>query len=193
MKKTLLSVICLMPLMVQGAWGAEFCVNNSTDLQTAFTTAASNSEDDTIKVVQGTYTGDFTYNTTEGHSFTLLGGYTAGCTTRELNPVNTVLDGGKTGSVLYLLNQNGGDITVDGFTMQNGVGDYYGGGVFAYSSSSSGTAGNVTITNNIVTGNSAPEFGGGVAAYSKSTSGTAGNVTVTNNTITGNSVTKFYG
>ena len=182
-----------MALMVQGAWGAEFCVNNATDFQTALTTAQSNNEDDIIKVVQGTYTEHFTYITSEGHSITLLGGYRAGCTTRELNPANTVLDGGKTGSVLYLFNDTAGDIRVDGFTMQNGVGDYYGGGVFAYAHSSSGTAGNVTITNNIVTGNSAPEFGGGGAAYSKSTSGTAGNVTITNNIVTGNSVTKFYG
>ena len=52
----------------------------------------------------------------------------------------------------------------------------------------SGTAGTVTITNNIIFGNSAPNlYGGGVYAESYASSGTAGMVSLTNNTITENS------
>ncbi len=61
MKKMLFTVIGLMVFTVQGVWGAEFCVNNVGDLQAALTTAQSNGADDTIKVVQGTYTGNFIY------------------------------------------------------------------------------------------------------------------------------------
>jgi len=51
--------------------GATFCVSNASDLQTALTTAASNGEDDTIKIVQGTYNGNFTYASTEAYSLTV--------------------------------------------------------------------------------------------------------------------------
>ena len=65
MRKLLLVpvIACLVSCIfyIEGGWGAEFCVNNATDLQSALTIAASNSADDTIKVVQGTYTGNFTY------------------------------------------------------------------------------------------------------------------------------------
>ena len=38
-------------------FGASFCVSNSTELQTALTTAASNGEDDTIQIVRGVIQG----------------------------------------------------------------------------------------------------------------------------------------
>jgi hypothetical protein len=70
---------------------------------------------------------------------------------------------------------------------------YVGGGVYAVTSSESGTAGTVTFTNNTIAGNSASSFYGGVAAASLSTSGTGGTVTITNNTITGNTAGTFGG
>ena len=41
---------------------ADFCVGTSAELNTALATAASNSEDDVIRVQQGTYNGNFIYS-----------------------------------------------------------------------------------------------------------------------------------
>ena len=181
-------IVCLVSCIfyVEGGWGAEFCVNNATDLQSALTIAASNNADDTIKVVQGTYTGNFTYASGESHSITLQGGYTAACTARVNNPASTILDGNSTGRVLDLYTTDKGDISVDGFTVQNGSTPYAGGGICATSDSSNPT-GDITITNNIIRNNMATMWGGGVMAGSYSDT-TPGNVTIVNNVVTGNTV-----
>ena len=177
---------------------SEFCVDPSgdgthTDLQSALTEAQTNGEDDVIKVVQGTYIGNFSYSSSQGNSITLLGGCTSGCTGRDLDPSNTVLDGGGSDRVLYLYNHaNGGHIVVEGFTLQNGDSSGEGGGVYAYSWSDPGRSGDVTLTNNIVTGNTAV-FGGGVLARSDSSSGPSGNVTLTKNIVTGNTAGNYGG
>jgi hypothetical protein len=201
-KLLLLTIVSLASCIfwAGGAWGTDaptmHCVTNATELQAALNTAASNGNSDIIRVVQGTYSGNFTFSSSEGRGITLYGGYTAACASRVVNPANTTLDGGtdSTDRVLYL-NQDtiGGNIIVDGFTIKNGsiAGD--GGGVYARSATSDATrAGDVTITNNTITGNSAVKYGG-VLAYSYSTSGTAGNITITNNTVTGNSATQAGG
>ena len=74
---------------------------------------------DVIQVVQGTYNGNFTYNSNNpnlGYNITLEGGYTSECATRVTDPANTVLDGGSADAVLRLLNNVGGDIVIEGFT-----------------------------------------------------------------------------
>ena len=190
MKKTLFLMICLTAVTVQEGWGAEFCVNSAVTLQTALTTAQSNAGDDTIKVVQGTYTGNFTYSSGEGRSISLLGGFAAGCTSRVIDPANTVLNGNHSGSALYLYDSNGGSITAVGFTVENGTATGSGGGVYAHSYAPSGNGGTVTLSNNVITGNSvATGSGAGAFAFSYSTSGIAGTVTLANNIITENSAT----
>jgi hypothetical protein len=183
--------VALSVFLVAPVQAADFCVSNTTELHDALTTAAGNGEDDTIQVVQGTYNGGFTYSSSGGNSITLIGGYISGCAIRRVDPANTVLDGGATDRVLYLYNSNGGDITLDGFTLQNGSTTYKGGGVWAESVTDSdlGFSGNITITNNIITGNTAPGGGGGggVCAISVADLGTAGNIKLTSNTITNNS------
>ena len=157
--------------------GVTFCVSDATQLQSALTTAASNGEDDVVQIVQGTYVGNFVYDSTEANSITIEGGYTAGCSSREVDPSNTVLDGDAAGRVLELSvpEQAAASFLVDGVTLTDGY-EYGGCGVLAYSPS-----GTVTLTNNTITGNSGDSSGsgGGVAAY--------GTVTLTNNTITENS------
>jgi hypothetical protein len=201
MKKALSLILCCLACLAFGAggvWGATFCVDpggggTHTGLQAALTAAAGNTEDDIIKVVWGTYTGNFYYSSTTGYDVSLLGGYTAACADRVANPIFTTLDGNSADSVLALYDDSGGNFEVDGFTIRNGnstTGD--GGGVNAWSNSS-GTAGNITITNNIITGNSAAMSGGGVDASSYSPSGAAGTVTITNNTIQGNTADTYYG
>ncbi|HOP47267.1 MAG TPA: choice-of-anchor Q domain-containing protein [Desulfobacteraceae bacterium] len=167
-----------------------------TDLQSALEAAESNSNSVLIKVAQGTYTGNFEYESSQGYSITIYGGYEqcTGCATRELDPANTILDGNFSGNALIVTDNSGGDICVDGFTLRNGSGAtaYYGGGVKAASENDATTgdinSGNITITNNIVTGNAAVSNGGGVYASSQSNVGAAGNIIVNNNIIHGNSV-----
>jgi hypothetical protein len=194
MKKALLIVctIAILACVPNGVMGADVCVVNATDLQNALTAAQSSGESDIIRVVQGTYYGNFIYSSGQGHSLTLLGGCTAGCSGRKVNPVNTVLDAQGSGKVLYLYNSDGGDITVDGFSVLNGDTPGDGGGISAKSESNA-TAGNITLTNNIIKGNTSAQGGGGAYARSYSADGTVATVILLNNIITGNSATAGAG
>lgn len=57
------------------AQAADFCVSNSYKLQSALTAAGFNGEDDVIKIVQGTYSGNFIYTSREAYDLTIEGGY----------------------------------------------------------------------------------------------------------------------
>ena len=163
-----------------------FCVSDAIVLQNALTTAESNGEDDIIQAQHGTYYGNFTYSSIDGNGITLLGGYSFGCVDRVVDALNTVLDGLGSASALYLYNISGGDIFVEGFTIQNGNTTGNGGGIYALSSSASGNAGDVAIMSNIIRENTAHFGGGGISALSLSHSGLAGDVMLTYNIITGN-------
>ncbi|MBC8458446.1 MAG: right-handed parallel beta-helix repeat-containing protein [Deltaproteobacteria bacterium] len=157
------------------ASGATFCVSSATELQTALTKAASNGEDDTIQIVQGTYFGNFVYASTEAYGVTVKGGYTSGCASREVDPANTVLDGNATGNVLVLsCPDHAVEFVVDGLTLQNGNASNNGGGFFAKT-----YCGGVTLTNSEITENSAESCGAGVYVSGSS-------ITLTNNIITEN-------
>jgi hypothetical protein len=203
MKKLLLSVFCCVFSFIfwaGGVWGAPepvplyTCVTNATELQNALTTAGSNSRADVIQVVQGTYTGNFTYSSSQVYRIELLGGYTAaGCATREVNPADTILDGNNTGKALDLSNTNGGSVRVEGFTIRHGNSLGSGGGGIAVNTySASGTAGTITLINNTISENTA-SYGGGLYANSSSNTGVAGNVTIENNTISGNTANNNWG
>jgi len=142
------------------SFGATFCVSNETELQTALTTAAGNRQDDTIKIVQGTYSGNFIYRSFESNSLTLKGGYTSGCASQTIDPKNTVLNGGGIDHVLaFVTNTAAADFFIEGLTLRNGsastVND--GGGLYAK------TDGNVTLTHNKFAGNIATKGSGGGA------------------------------
>ncbi len=169
-------------------WSFQQCVAAALELQSALTTAQSNGKDNTIMIVQGTYPGRFTYSSTLGFSITLFGGYTAGCAGRVMNPSNTVMDGEGSGRVLDIRAYNGGHITLGGLTIQNGSVSGAGGGCMAYAQSDSGTAGNITFTDTVLSGNSA-QWGGGGHAGSYFTSGAGGDVIITNSILTGNAAT----
>ncbi|MGO8990567.1 MAG: choice-of-anchor Q domain-containing protein [bacterium] len=189
MKKVVIVFLCCMVFLAfeaRGTWAEQFCVNNAAVLQADLTTASSNGEDNVIMVVQGTYTGNFTYNSSFGKSITLQGGYTKGCVSQVFNPAKTVLDGNHAGIVLSLYDSNGGNISVEEFTIRNGnTTGSGGGGVYAESDSNSSTAGTITLSGNTFAGNTGSE-GGGVYAQSYSNSGTGGTITLTGNTFTGN-------
>ncbi len=214
---SIILVIVFLAFLVIGSWGAEFRVSTATELQDALTRAQKNGEDDVIKVAQGTYYGNFVYNSSESASITLLGGYKNFFLRREVNPSKTILDGNRSDRVLSLDNTDGGNISIEGFTIRNGAPTKTTGGLYACSSSSSGTPGNiliahnivedneawdeaggikansstgdVIITHNVIRGNSCDFWGGGIDAYSGSFAGTGGKVIIVNNLIVGNSCT----
>jgi hypothetical protein len=101
MRKTI--VFLFVPFFLAGlAWGEEFCVSNASQLHDALTEAATNGEDDIIRVEKGTYTGNFVYDSFEGKSLTLIGGFAPNCDTQTLDPSNTILDGNDADRVLYI-------------------------------------------------------------------------------------------
>lgn len=136
-----------------------YCVANSAEFQAALDNAEINGKGDVIRLVQGTYNvsgnnnNSFHYNPLQSHNLIILGGYAAGCTLRQLDPSNTVLEGGGLVSVLDI---NGGgiwnltNILIEGVTIQNG-----GLGVYAYSDYN-----NIIIRNSIINNNSS----GGIIA-----------------------------
>ncbi len=146
---------------------ATFCVGTSTDLQTALTTAESNSEDDLIHVQQGTYNGNFVYSSSENFTVTMEGGYINSCTESVTDPANTVIDGQDNGTVLAVDSVYGYDadkilFNVNGLTIQNGGGtNSEGGGIKLFDSSAS-------ISNCIFFNNHTQNWGGGIELYASS-------------------------
>lgn len=95
----LLALLGLCPSLPARA--GDFCVDSVAELVSAL--AAYNSQADgtvlTIKVVQGSYVVNGQIGATLLSAYPrtvglkVLGGYTAGCASRTLNPANTVIDG----------------------------------------------------------------------------------------------------
>ena len=69
------------------------CVSDTGGLQAALVKAASNGQNDVIRLVRGQYNGNFLYSPTESLDLTILGGYSANCGSRVVDPANTVLHG----------------------------------------------------------------------------------------------------
>jgi hypothetical protein len=160
-------VLAVLYFLAGLTWGEEFCVKNATQLQDALTEAATNGEDDTILVEQGTYKGNFIFDSYEGKNLTLIGGFAPGCDTRTLDPSKTVLDGNNAGRVLHINNPGGyqgGDIHIKGFTIQNGNTAEMAGGIYAASCVMGGIPGRITIEDNIIKDNAA-STGGGISAF----------------------------
>jgi parallel beta-helix repeat protein len=141
----------LILLLGSPSTAENFCVGTPTELQNALSLAETNSQNDLIKIQQGTYNGNFIYVSTEPFGVKIEGGYLSECSSRVLDPVNTVLDANSNEYVLKLISPEGvkADFTVDGLTMQNGnVTGSNGAGLHIATG-----RGNVTITNNKVINN----------------------------------------
>lgn len=176
------------------------CVANSADLQAALTAAQFNGMNDVIQIVQGSYgisqneNGAFTYDSVEGNVLALLGGYSAGCASRTLDPANTVLDGEgidrtpADGGVMSLLVFTGSlhaKIIVEGVTMTGGKANN-GGGLSVLAIGDYGV--DVALVNNAFSNNVAVSgMGGGVYLVSAG----AGSVDVYKSQFIGN--TAAYG
>ena len=74
--------------------------------------------------------GSFIYASTEAFSLTVEGGYTSSCSSRVVDPTNTVLDASGLETVLVLTTTQSVDFAVDGITLRNGLTAYsdHGGG-----------------------------------------------------------------
>lgn len=146
---------------------ATFCVNNAAELQAALTVAAGNGADDVIKLIQGSYIGNFIYGTTEPFNLFVEGGYTYSCASREISGANTIIDGNSAAEALVLVNAAPVTFGVDGITVQKGKNK-----AGLYIKTPGGTA---TVTNCIAQNNAS----GGASVE-------AGMVTLTGNTFTAN-------
>lgn len=100
---------------------AVYCVDSAATLKTALSQAATNSVDDEIQIVRGTYVGNFVYASTQANALSVKGGYAPGCGSRTLDPVNTILDGNQTGTVLALSASEAAEFMVQGLTLRNGI------------------------------------------------------------------------
>jgi parallel beta-helix repeat protein len=171
--------VLIMSLVFSGGlvYAETFCVNTPASLHAALNTAKSNGQDDVIQMVQGTYNGNFIYASTEAYGVTIEGGYATNCASRDVNPENTVLDGGTSGIALALSNPDtNSNFKVEGLTLQNGIAPgNRGGGLFILT-----IRGNVIISNNIATENVSIEKGAGIYVRH------AGAVTVADNQVNAN-------
>ena len=179
--------VLLLVLVLVGltppAGAAVYCVNSAATITNALTEAAGNNADDEIRIVQGTYLGKFVYESSEANALSIQGGYTAGCSSRTLDPANTTLDSYQSGTVLTLSAPGvAAQLSVQGLTLRNGKSDF-GGGLHA--------EGVIMIERNRITGNTARSssdyqgYGGGVYV--------SGTVTLTNNYIQDNTASGKYG
>ena len=161
---------------------SDFCVDNVADLESALLTAQSNAQADRIQLVQGNYSGNFVYTSTEWHGLEILGGYSAGCASRTIDPENTVLSGAGGGNVLAVTAGLRADFTLEGVTLSDGDASAdNGGGLMVVCPS------DVTLARNILSNNSAATRGGG--AYLETN---ARRVTLTDNRIIDNTNDGLY-
>ena len=144
------------------AYAATFCVNSGSGLRAALETSESNGADDVIQIVAGVYSGSFDLIESfvfEGRAVTLEGGYANGCMSRNPDPLNTVIEsnGGKVlglSACILLSGCESGDFTFDAITLRGGIARE-GGALTVF------TAGSVTVSNSILSGNRATEVDGG--------------------------------
>jgi hypothetical protein len=191
-----------------GAGATTWCVSTAGDLRAKLLVAASNGEDDVIRLVRGNYlTGGsgFSFNSTQAFALTINGGFDASCTTGSQDARDTVLDGGGASQVLAI---NGpGSIAIRHLTIRNGLRSGSSGGGLQMTGSLATSQvvlaacilrdntsdyavggaiidgeGEIHVDGNLVTGNSAPN-NGVLYLYG----GTTTSVYMTNNTIAGNS------
>ncbi len=188
----------LLTILLLTTYGlsATFNVSTTPELRTALETAATNGEDDTIILADGTYKttddagGTFIYLSNEANKLTLQGS----------SSENVILSGDSTDQILNHQSTEDAPMTLEKLSFVEGnITEGLGGGVytdysivvtdcnFTNNSARSSKGGgfyssrtSTTVTNSTFTNNSAKYGGGGFASYASS-------ITVTNSTFTNNS------
>ncbi|MEP6882086.1 MAG: hypothetical protein ABI866_08840, partial [Dokdonella sp.] len=193
-----------------------WCVSTADDLRAKLVLAQSNGEDDTIKLVHGTYlvdTDPFKFQSVETFGLVINGGFDVGCTQTAKDPHRTILDGNGAHQVLY--SSSKGNLALRYLTLQNGRFDGGAGGgiqingtgpdssvvlginilrnnssTFASCVGYINVEGSVHVNNNLIIDNHTPAAGG-----LSINAGASGFVYLTNNTIanntTGNAIAGF--
>ena len=177
----LLPLAGLLPAAPAAA--ANFCVSTAAQLSQALIDARFNGQDDTIRLVQGTYVGNFQH-IADLDDLRVEGGWNAGCASRSLDPANTVLDGNASGRALNLFSVNPVGFSVDGVTVRNGRapgGASVNGGGLQIVAGNVTAGGTVAVTNCIIRDNAAFQDGGGLYIYR------GGNVSVSGSVLQNNS------
>ena len=110
---------------------ATFCVHDGIELQAALNTAASNGQDDFVKLAPGTYTpvaAVFNFNSADAHGLTLAGGYdtppkSAPCSVQLNGAQWSVIEGGGSNQLLSIQMSatSAAPIYVHDLTLANGV------------------------------------------------------------------------
>lgn len=182
-----LSVVGFFPVP---ASAADFCVATSTELQAALDSAGDNGEDDTIRLITGTYVvppGGFYYYSSEPYGLNIEGDYEefmSDCARfTPPTPWDTILTGEDLYPVMYLytLSTTWHTVRVESLTFQNGL--YTGSGVQAGGLSIQGTNGtksNIKVENNLFIANESQSVAGALST------GADGTLKVINNFFIGN-------
>lgn len=174
-------------IMPAPAGATTFNVSSPAQLSAALTKAQSNGRDDSIRIAQGSYLGNFMYSSHEANSLSIQGGWTDNFTRRVVQPENTVLDGGKAGTVLVISCDREIHLTVEGITIQNGlVENQHGGGLYISNYRNELLPPNTTavrdciVRNNASANTGAGHDGGGIYILAST------NVVIARNTVSGN-------
>jgi hypothetical protein len=126
------ALLVLAGLLLAGqapeAQAATFCALSGDQLRTMLATAASNGQDDQIRVTTGvkktsiSFPLRWTFVTSEHNGLELSGGWNAGCTQQVAGPRATVLDGDGTDEVFRLQFQadSTAEVSMSNLTLANG-------------------------------------------------------------------------
>ena len=157
-----LRIAIVLHVVIAACWptgvrAADWCVSTSQEMAGALSAAQTNQEEDTIRLTKGVYAGSFSYISAETHKLALLGGYAPGCSERNVDASNTVIDAGQTGPCLVVDCSVAGSFEMEGITFQNGeTEDPHGAGVRLNSS-----GGDLAFSSNIVKGCHSDSWGDG--------------------------------
>jgi hypothetical protein len=97
------TVLAALIALSNTAQAAQFCVATTDQLMAALYDAETNQENDVIKIVKGTYVGNFSYQGEANQALTIGGGYIPGCSSQTRGPGQTILDGAQLDKLLYIL------------------------------------------------------------------------------------------
>ncbi|MCE7951287.1 MAG: hypothetical protein DYH18_09320 [Xanthomonadales bacterium PRO7] len=168
-------------VVVGSASAATFCVSNTGQFAAALLSAQANDQDDTIRVVAGTYilNAGLQFSSSEAHSISIIGSYDATCA--SLTTSSSTLDGQHQYQGLYVSNDNG-SILISRLSFQSGYATGLDGGAGLFAGSVSG---NVTVSLNRFTGNTAT-YNAGVSANTLH-----GSLTFSSNLLANNKASDF--
>jgi hypothetical protein len=114
---------CLLAGSTVTAQAATFCVANPSEIQTAFFAAATNGQDDEIRIQAGTLfpTSVLFYAPGEAFALDVSGGWNAACVDQTPNPALTILDGADSRSLIAMNSTVDAALSLSNFTIRNGL------------------------------------------------------------------------